>query len=390
MAHLASYDRRCAEAGESDRRRILPQGSAPRDLVDFISNDYLDLAHDPQVRHALRRGADRWGVGATGSRLLSGTHAIHTLLERRIACDLGTETALIFPSGYQLNVAVLAALLDRGVLGGEPSLFTDRLIHASLHQAARLAGVREHRFRHNDLAHLEQLLQRSPEHGPRIIVSETLFGMEGDCCDLDALRRLAHRYQALLFVDEAHAVGLLGRRGYGMIDEARATELRHHDPLLILMGTFSKALGGAGGYVACSERIRAYLIQCCSGFIATTALAPPMVAAAWAAWRRVPELTATRARLFATAADLRARLQRLGLSTGVSTTPILPLLFGDEATTLRAEAHLRRHGFGVRAIRPPTVPSGTSRLRIALRPQHTSEDIAGLIEGCATLTRERS
>lgn len=370
----ARFSAHCAALDALGRRRTLPEAFPLRALVaDFSHNDYLGLSRSPILRRAADRAARRYGVGATGSRLLSGTHAPHLLLERTIARDLGTEAALVFGSGYQANATVLAALLDPRILGAEPQAFVDRLVHASLHHACALAGVRETRFRHSDLAHLETLLRARDPARPAFIVAETLYGMEGDRTDVPAMTALARAYDAFLYLDDAHAVGVLGPGGYGLaIGEAARTG--------VVLGTFGKALGSGGAYVACSAPVRDYLVQCCGGFLYSTALAPPTAAAAYAAWRLLPHLGEARTRLRAAGERVRGGLRAAGLSPGTADAHIVPLLLGDEAKTLAVRDRLRARGILVAAVRPPTVPAGASRLRISLSAAHNAAHIDALLE----------
>ncbi|WP_119155038.1 aminotransferase class I/II-fold pyridoxal phosphate-dependent enzyme [Caldimonas tepidiphila] len=367
------------------RRRLRP--SRPRGLVaDFSHNDYLGLARSPALVEAAARAAAEHGVGATGSRLLSGNLEIHEALERSIAQAKGTEAALVFATGYQANAAVLAALLDAKVLGGEPRVYTDRLIHASLHHGLQLAGVRQQRFRHNDLAHLAELLERDAAlPGARFIVSETVFGMDGDLLDIDALVALADRHRAFLYLDEAHATGVLGPRGHGLAaGRMRAADGRSRG---VAMGTFSKGIGAAGAYVACSLAVRDYLLSRCGGFVYSTAPSPAVVGAVQAAWELLPGLDAERAALQAAAADLRERVRALGYDTGTSQTHIVPLVVGDEARALALQAFLQQRGLLASAVRPPTVPPGTARVRIALAASHTAAQVDALVAALAEWAR---
>ncbi len=368
-----AYERHVHTLATQGLRRELPTPGRVWQ-ADFSGNDYLGLSRHPLVVAAAHAALDRYGTGATGSRLLSGNLDLYEAFEARIAADKHAESALIFGSGYQANATVLAALVSAKVLGAEPLVFADRLNHASLHHAFRLTGVRQLRFRHADLAHLRALLeQHTHSDQPKFIVAESVFGMDGDALDVPALAALAREHGALVYLDEAHATGVLGEQGYGLTAAPGA----HID---VAMGTFSKALGGSGAYIACPRVIKDYLINTCTGFIYSTALSPAVVAAMQAAWALLPSLDAERARLLQMAADLRTRLQALGLDTGRSSTHIVPVILGDEARTLRARDALQARGLNVSAVRPPTVPPHTARLRMALCTHHTPAHIDALVD----------
>ncbi|MCQ8240214.1 aminotransferase class I/II-fold pyridoxal phosphate-dependent enzyme [Rhizosaccharibacter radicis] len=350
----------------------VPPGHVGRDgrtLLNLSGNDYLGLNRHPLLAERAADWGRALGTGAGASRLVSGTMAAHGAVEDRVARWKNTEAALLFASGWQLNAAVLPALLramTRAAGGAAPLLFTDRLIHASLHQGAAASGVRQHRFRHNDLAHLSRLLDaRAGEPGRRLIVTESVFSMDGDRADLAGLRVLADRHDAFLYVDEAHATGVLGPAGAGLACDAGGADLA--------MGTFSKAMGGFGAYLAGSRALCDFLLNTCSGFIHTTALPPTVLGAIDAALDLVPEMDAERARLQAMAARLRDRLAGEGFETGGSTTQIVPVLMPSAEAALDATAALEQDGVLGVAIRPPTVPPNGSRLRLALSAVHPAD-----------------
>lgn len=358
--------RRLVAVENADGGRLKRDG---RMLVDFSSNDYLGLARHPLLVERGARWARKWGAGSGASRLVTGTTEGHLTLEGRIAFFKRTEAALLFPSGWQLNAAVLSALLKAAP---QALLFTDRLIHASLHAGA--AGRRQIRFRHNDLAHLEALLaERAEEPGPRLIVTESVFSMDGDRADLSGLAALAHRHDAFLYVDEAHATGVLGPDGRGL-------SAAHPGAVDLVMGTFSKGMGGFGAYVAGSRLLIDYLVNCCGGFIFSTAPPAAMLGAIDAALDLVPDMAAERERLASHGDHLRARLHAAGIDTAESSTQIVPAIVGPAEATLALAAGLAEDGLLAAAIRPPTVPPGTSRLRLALRATHEADDIDRLAD----------
>lgn len=351
-----------------DNGRIRRRG---RDLIDFSSNDYLGLSRHPALIERSRQWAAEYGAGAGASRLVTGHLAAYAAVEAKIARAKGSEAALVLVSGWQANASVLPALLDRSLWGAEPVVFADRLIHASLHAGLTLAGVRAQRYRHDDLGHLEDLLEKAADRpGPRVIVSETVFSMDGDVIDAAALAALARKWNALLYLDEAHATGVMGETGFGLTPGLGID---------LAMGTFSKGMGSFGAYVGCSARLRDYLVNRASGLIYATALPPPVLGAIDAALDLVPTMAEARARLARNAARLRAGFAKAGLDTGPSASQIVPVILGDEHRTLRVAARLEENGVLGIAIRPPTVPPGTSRIRFALSAVHSDADIDRLI-----------
>ncbi len=377
---------RLEAAGRRRRLRVVDRGpdlrlrlEDGRTLLDVSANDYLGLSHHPDLIARASAHAARWGAGAAASRLVGGNLPPAGEIETRLAAGKQMGAALLFASGAQANMTLLPALFDVNVLGAKPLVYADRLNHASLIQGCLAAGVRQIRFRHNDLAHLAALLARDADQDrPRFIITETVFSMDGDSPDLPALAELAARYGAFLYLDEAHATGLFGPGGFG---------LAHGLPNTLAMGTFSKGLGGFGAYAACSAALREYLINRCGGVIYSTALPPAVLGAMEAALDLLPGLDEARAHVLELAADFRARLNAAGLDTGRSSTQIVPLILGDEARALALSAALAKAGYYAVAIRPPTVPLGTSRIRFAFSARHRAEDVAALAETVIRLTR---
>ncbi|MCC7006756.1 MAG: 8-amino-7-oxononanoate synthase [Ottowia sp.] len=363
---------------QSGHWRILPTHEPATCYADFSHNDYLGFAQDAELVEASHASAQRYGMGATGSRLLSGNLPPHLALENLIAQSKGTQAALTFQSGYQANATVLAALLDKKVLGTTPLVFSDRLNHASLHHACQLMGVREIRYQHNNLTHLRSLLEKySNDPSPKFIVTETVFGMDGDMIDMPAFAALADTFDAFLYLDEAHATGIIGPDGYGL----SSGWINQRG---LAMGTFSKALGVSGAYIACSQVVYNYLVNRCQGFIYTTALSPAIVGAVHAAWSRLPTLTDMRTRLLGKAHYLRQHLHALGFNTGTSNTHIIPLIVGHTTLAFHLQAWLQQHRLLTSIIRPPTVPPHTARVRIALSATHQDAHIDALIAALTT------
>ncbi len=347
--------------------RILHRGQS---LLDFSGNDYLGLSHHPLLTEAAQRALEALGTGATASRLLSGDLSLHHELERRTALFKGKPSALIFNSGYQANVGLISCLCRRG-----DRVLCDRLCHASLLDGARLSGAKLERFRHNDMDHLADLLGKSSGKGQRrLVITESLFSMEGDLAPLHAIVAMKERHEFELFVDEAHATGLFAGSGSGLVAQAGVT-----DQVDYLMGTFSKALGSFGGYVACSQTAKDYFINVCRSFIYSTALPPAVIAANLAALKLVETEPQRRATLHRRADHFRHALRREGLDV-LGASQIVPVVFEDLDHCLSVSQTLRDEGHWVLPIRPPTVPSGTARLRFSLTYWHDQDVLDALAQ----------
>jgi 8-amino-7-oxononanoate synthase len=338
--------------------------------VNFASNDYLALRFHPALIERARVWAQEYGVGAGASRLVTGNLGLFAGLETKVAALKEKPSALIMASGFQANASVLQAVFDRSVLGAEPLVFSDRLNHASIHFGCAASGAREIRYRHGDAVHLGSLLsQYQGDERPKFILTESVFSMEGDVAPLAEIGRLAREHDTMLIVDDAHASGILGEGGRGLSEEAD-----------VVIGTFSKALGSFGAYVACSGTFREYLINRCAGLIYSTALPPPVLGAIDAALDLLPSLDAERAHVASLAKRFRQGARSLGYDTGASITQIVPLIAGSNHAALSLSKRLREAGFFATAIRPPTVPAGTARLRLAFTAAHSTADLDGLLE----------
>ena len=347
------------------RARVRAQG---RELVNFSSNDYLGLASHPLVQARTIEFVERYGAGATAARLICGSQPGFAQVEQTLARLKQTERALVLNSGYQANVSLLPTLVDRRAL-----ILLDRLCHNSLVQGAVLGRCRMRRYRHGDLDHLRALLAESAgaDHSRRVIVTESVFSMDGDVSDIDALVELAGEFDALLVIDEAHATGVLGERGMGLTC-GKAVD--------VCIGTFGKALGSFGAYVACDEKLWEYLVNCCPGFIYTTALPPAVLGAVDAALELVPQMDAQRRTLLGHAEYLRGMLRAQGWDAGSATAQIVPLMVGAEDEALALNAYLEENGVLAVAIRPPTVEVGRARIRLALSARHQQSDLDMLVE----------
>lgn len=349
-----------------------------REVLLLSSNNYLGLATHPAVKHAAQDAIAHYGCSAGSSRLISGTMELHQQLEQRLAVFKRTEAALVFPSGYHANIGVLSALMEPG-----DTVLSDELNHASIIDGCQLSRATVKIFRHRDMAHLAQLLAECSATGRRLIVTDSVFSMDGDVAPLAEIVTVAHRCDAWVMVDEAHATGVFGARGAGVV-EALGLEGR----VEIHMGTLSKALGGAGAYIAGSRELIDWLINRARSFVYTTGVPPAVVASALAALEVVEQEPERRARLWQNAAMLKQGLEELGYQLGASRSPILPVIIGDaRATMVLAEALLRR-GVFAQGIRPPTVPEGTARLRVTPMATHTEEQLSRALEAFAEAGKE--
>jgi 8-amino-7-oxononanoate synthase len=342
------------------------------DVVSFASNDYLGLSAHPGVVAAAHEALDRWGTGAGASRLVTGSRPVHAELERELAEWKGTEAAVCFPTGFAANLGVLSVLGGPGV-----RVFSDELNHASIIDGCRLSRSQVTVFRHCDLRQLEDLLAAGagPFGTPALVVTDTVFSMDGDVAPVDEMLVLCTRYGALLVLDEAHAV-----LGPHLDLAAVAAPVRSG---IVRVGTLSKTLGALGGFVAASRDVVDLLINRARPYIFSTALPPADAAAALAALRlvRSSEGEALVARL----ASLVGRLSRCGVAPPAHRSPIVPVVLGPEQAAIDASTALLDAGLWVPAIRPPTVPTGTSRLRVTLSAAHRDADVARLIDALAAL-----
>jgi 8-amino-7-oxononanoate synthase len=345
-----------------------------REYLNFCSNDYLGLAAHPRVIDRFRRAAAQYGVGSGASHLVCGHSAPHRELEEALAEFTGRPRALLFSSGYMANTGVLTSLLRRGDF-----VFEDRLNHASLLDGGLHSDARFQRFPHNDMATLQRKLEAVD--GPSLVVVDGVFSMDGDTAPLADLSRLCKQRDAWLMVDDAHGFGVLGERGVGSTEAAGLDAAA----VPVLMATLGKALGTAGAFVAGSELLIESLIQHSRNYIYTTALPPAVAAAASEALALVQEEPWRRENLSALIQRFRQGAQQLDLPVMASCSAIQPLLVGDAASAVRLSERLRERGFLIGAIRPPTVPAGTSRLRVTLSAAHSAEQVDSLLahlSGC--------
>jgi 8-amino-7-oxononanoate synthase len=333
--------------------------------IDLCSNDYLGLARHPRLISRFAEGVRREGGGSTGSRLLRGERDCFRAVEERFARFKGTERALYFGSGYLANLAVLTTLAEASDV-----ILSDERNHASLIDGARLSRARKIVFPHNDPRALAERLADTGSAGVRFVVVESLFSMDGDEAPLTDIVGLAEKHGAMLMVDEAHATGVYEPNGAGLV-----AKLGLGDRVLIQMGTLGKALGGFGAYVAGSKALRELLINRCRSFVFTTSLPPAVMAMGIAAIDLVKKEPERRQRLRDNSEQLRAGLKNLGFTLGSSKSQILPLIVGDATRCMKFSEALLERGVFAQGIRPPTVPAGTSRLRITLMATHTRDHV---------------
>ncbi|WP_107669019.1 8-amino-7-oxononanoate synthase [Cyanothece sp. BG0011] len=337
-------------------------------LINFSSNDYLGLSKHPQMITASQDYLNRYGTGSTASRLVSGTYDIHEKLEEKIAKLCGKEAALLFNTGFQANTTIIPTLVNQKSL-----VLCDRLVHNSILQGIFLSQAQWKRYKHNDLSHLETLLKKAILQGYNriLIVTETVFSMEGDRSDVDRLIQLSQQYNTLLYLDDAHALGIMGNKGMGLT--------AYQSGIDISLGTFGKAMGSFGAFITTSKGMRDYLINCCPGFIYTTALPPAVIGSIDAAFDMIPNLDKERDYLLQQVSYLQNNLINLGYQVLNSSSPIIPVIIGNEEKTLKLSNFLENNGILATAIRPPTVPKNTARIRLVLSSQHQPEHIDYLI-----------
>jgi 8-amino-7-oxononanoate synthase len=359
------------------RRRIVASAQGReltvdgRTLLNFCSNDYLGLASDDRIRQAFKLGAEQWGVGSGASHLICGHTTAHHELEEALAEFTGRPRCLLFSSGYAANMGAINGLISKG-----DQVFEDRLNHASLLDGGLISGARFKRYRHRDTTDLGTKLNDCADStGRKLIISDGTFSMDGTVCDLPALVSAAKSHAAWVLVDEAHSLGVTGRQGRGLADP----EKYGIDDVQIVVGTLGKAFGTQGGFVAGSDALIETLIQQARTYIYSTALPAAVAVATLASLRIAMDEEWRRERLCELIKKFRAGAAQIGLELPDSQTPIQPVLLGDEKSALAMSAALEESGLLISAIRPPTVPKRTSRLRITLMATHTDEDLDRLL-----------
>jgi 8-amino-7-oxononanoate synthase len=349
-----------------DGPRVTIKGKS---VLLMCSNDYLGLAGHPALREAARKAMDIYGFGSGGSRLVSGTSAVHRELEQRLAAFKGTEAALVFNSGYAANTGIIPALTQKGDV-----ILSDCRNHASIVDGCRLSKAERTVYRHKDMNHLEYILKESRDARQKLIVTDGVFSMDGDLAPLPELVRLAEQYNAILMLDDAHGTGVLGKTGKGTVEHFGLSGSVH-----IQMGTLGKAFGSFGAYVAGSKDLIAFLVNHARSFIYSTALPPAVCAASLAAIDLVEHDPSLREKLWKNRERFVAGLTSYGLSVGESATPIVPIIIGDSERAWKAGEKLIEYGAYATAIRPPTVSPGTARIRATVTAAHSDQDIDAAI-----------
>jgi len=363
-------------------RRTLSSPQSPHIVVDgkpylaFCSNDYLGLANHPQLIAALQQGARQWGVGAGAAHLVSGHFAAHHQLEQQLAAFVGKPAALLFSTGYMANLGVVQALAGKG-----DTVFADKLNHASLNDAMLLSRAETKRYRHGDTAQLAQLLEQT-KSGRKLIITDAVFSMDGDIAPLRELLALCEQHDAWLYVDDAHGFGVLGEQGRGSLSHSGITSKR-----VIYMATLGKAAGVSGAFVAAEQAIIDTLVNQAHSYIYTTATPPALSVALSQSLQLIAQGDELRTHLKQLVVQLRNGLSDLPWQLMPSDTAIQPLLIGDNQQALKMSEGLRKRGIWVAAIRPPTVPQGTARLRITLSAAHSDADVNQLIGALHELAR---
>ncbi|MGB7801142.1 8-amino-7-oxononanoate synthase [Buttiauxella sp.] len=335
--------------------------------LNFSSNDYLGMSHHADVIQAWQQGAEHYGVGSGGSGHVTGYHQAHQQFEQQLADWLGYPRALLFISGFAANQALIAALTEKS-----DRIIADKLSHASLLEAAMHSPAQLRRFAHNDVQSLQTLLAQ-PNDGQQLVITEGVFSMDGDAAPLAEIAQASREAGSLLMVDDAHGIGVVGQEGRGSCD------LQQIKPDLLVV-TFGKAFGASGAAVLCSESVADYLLQFARHLIYSTSMPPAQACALTAALQVIRRDDERRAQLQANIAHFRSGAEKLPLKLMASQTAIQPLIVGENQAAVNLAATLRERGFWLTAIRPPTVPQGTARLRVTLTASHTRDDIDRLLE----------
>lgn len=373
--HAANLYRglKIAEGPQTPRRMV-----DGREVLSFCSNDYLGLANHPEVIAAFKRGADTYGVGSGAAHLVNGHTRAHQALEEELAAFLGRERALLFSTGYMANLGAVGALVGRS-----DAVFEDRLNHASLLDAGLLSGAKFKRYPHADTDALARQLGDT-EAAEKLVITDGVFSMDGDIAPLPELATLAHTHDAWLMVDDAHGLGVLGATGRGTVEHFGLSA----NEVPVLMGTLGKGLGTSGAFIAGSHDLIEWLIQAARPYIYTTAMPAALAEATRASLRLVDGESWRRQHLRELIVQFKRGAEQLGLELMPSDTPIQPILIGKAETALRFSATLLKAGIQVTAIRPPTVPQGTSRLRVTLSAAHTADDVNKLLTALENLSTQ--
>ena len=355
IRHINSFDKTGGIIFQNNKR-----------ILNFSTNDYLNLSNHPYVKEKAIKATEKYGAGSGSSRLVSGTLSIHEELEAKIAHHKNYPDALVFGSGYMANIGIIPSLANR-----KDVIISDRLVHSCILDGIKLSGAKHVRFKHNDLISLKTRLQECSDiQNKKIIVVESVYSMDGDLAPLKEIFALAEKHNALLMVDEAHATGTIGNSGRGLINQ-----LGLESKIPFAMGTMSKGIGSYGGFIACSNNFKKLLIQEASSFIYTTALPPSAISASIAAIEIMERESSLGLNLQKKSTKFRKIMNESGIDTMNSKSQIIPIVIGDNQKTLNIAERLSKEGIIVGAIRPPTVPEGSARLRVSISLAHTEEDL---------------
>ncbi|MGR3303394.1 MAG: 8-amino-7-oxononanoate synthase [Candidatus Scalindua sp.] len=337
--------------------------------LNFCSNNYLGLANNPLVIKAVKDAVEKYGWGAGASRLVSGNMKLHEALEGEISRFKGKEASIVFPTGYMANIGTISSLVSKGDL-----VICDKLNHASIIDGCRLSGADFRVYPHCDMEKLENVLMKSTKYSRKLIVTDTVFSMDGDLAPLPDIVRIARKYNVMVMVDEAHGTGVFGKNGGGVVEHFNLSK-----KVSIIMGTLSKAVGSLGGYVSGDADLINYLRNKARSFIYTTALPPAVCAASIAGINLIRGNSSLRTSLWNNVRYLREKLELLDFNVISSESPIIPILIGDEKKAVDVSAFLYKRGILIPAIRPPTVPAKSSRLRMTVMSTHTRKDLEKLL-----------
>lgn len=348
-----------------------------RELLTFCSNDYLGLANHPKVIESFQQAASQYGVGSGASHLVNGHSAQHHALEEELAAFTGRDRAILFSTGFMANLGTIQALVSKG-----DTVFQDRLNHASLLDGGLHSGARFKRYQHNDAEHLNRLLSKTDSER-KLVVTDGVFSMDGDCAPMQPLIETCQQHNAWLMVDDAHGFGCMGDQGQGIGASFSQNEVP------ILMGTLGKAIGTSGAFIAGCDALIETLIQFARPYIYTTAIPPAVAAATRTSLQLVQQEPERREHLNKLITQFRSGAQQMGLTLMDSPTAIQPILIGDDAETLSWSRELEKAGLLVTAIRPPTVPKGSARLRVTLSASHTADQVDRLLATLASIAQQR-
>ena len=341
-------------------------------LINFSSNDYLGLSQNKIMKNDTIRVIKKHGIGSGSSRLVSGNFDFHEKIESLLAKKKRSQSSIIFSTGYLANYSVLSSILSSDVFTKTPIVFSDKLNHQCIYEGCKNKKINFLRFKHNDMNHLEYLLKKNKlKSNPKFILSESVFSMDGDFADIKNLVYLKKKYNSFLFLDEAHATGIYGNEGFGF-------STKFKNDIDCVTGTFSKAFGSFGAYISCRKNLKSFLINKCPSFIYSTSLPFSLLASIYSAIKIIPKLNNERKKLIKNSFIFRNMLKKENFNIGNSQTNIIPIIIGNTNKTILISKKLEKKGIYIVPIRPPSVPSNTSRLRISISSNHSQNDIKKL------------